>query len=279
MRHRSVTAPLALLVVAALTLPLQAGNLPRRAKGGMVISASDIASEAGWKVIRDGGNAVDAAVATAFALAVTHPTAGNIGGGGFIVFRGADGTATTFDFREVAPTGSTPTMWMKDGKYDFDTHHNTHKSVGVPGTVAGLYMAHQKLGSKPWKDLVAPAIAIVVKTISFRLRRLSRAQQQTMGSLTHVLEEAVKGSRVIKVYGGQQHEVARFHAQLACADASGTVASSLTKRAKRFESEHSATGYARAFAQALLVQGCNGAHALTSSTRQLLDELVTAPDQ
>jgi gamma-glutamyltranspeptidase / glutathione hydrolase len=159
MRHRSLT-PIAALVVATLTLPLSAGNLPHRARGGMVISASDIASDVGWTVIREGGNAIDAAVATAFALAVTHPTAGNIGGGGFIVFRGADGTATTFDFREMAPAGSNPTMWMKDGKYDFDIHHNTHRSVGVPGTVAGLYLAHQKRGSKPWKDLVAPAVAL-----------------------------------------------------------------------------------------------------------------------
>lgn len=160
MRHRSFTAPIAALLVAALTLPLAAGNTPYRARGGMVISASDIASDVGWAVIRNGGNAIDGAIATALALAVTHPTAGNIGGGGFIVFRGADGTATTFDFRETAPAGSNPTMWMKDGKYDFDTHHNTHRSVGVPGTVAGLYLAHQKLGSKPWKDLVAPAIAL-----------------------------------------------------------------------------------------------------------------------
>ena len=126
----------------------------------MVVSQSDIASEVGWLVIKGGGNAVDGAIATAFALAVTHPTAGNIGGGGFIVFRAADGAATTFDFREMAPAGSSPTMWMKDGKYDFDLHHNTHRSVGVPGTVAGLHLAWQKLGSKPWKDLVMPAVAL-----------------------------------------------------------------------------------------------------------------------
>ena len=110
--------------------------------------------------MREGGNAIDGAVATAFALAVTHPTAGNIGGGGFIVYRAADGTATTFDFREMAPAGANPTMWMKDGKYDFDLHHNTHRSVGVPGTVAGLHLAWQKHGSKPWKDLVLPAVAL-----------------------------------------------------------------------------------------------------------------------
>jgi gamma-glutamyltranspeptidase/glutathione hydrolase len=158
--RRHVLPPAVALGVAALTLTLQAGNTPARARQAMVVSQSDIASEVGWQVMRDGGNAIDGAVATALALAVTHPTAGNIGGGGFIVYRGADGTTTTFDFREMAPAGASPTMWMKDGKYDFDIHHNTHKSVGVPGTVAGLYLAHQKLGSKPWKDLVTPAIAL-----------------------------------------------------------------------------------------------------------------------
>ena len=154
------TAPVVALLVASLTLSLSAGNAPYRARQGMVVSQSDIASEVGWKIMREGGNAIDGAVATAMALAVTHPTAGNIGGGGFIVYRAGDGTTTTFDFREMAPAGSNPAMWMKDGKYDFDIHHNSHRSVGVPGTVAGLYLAHQKLGSKPWKDLVLPAVAL-----------------------------------------------------------------------------------------------------------------------
>ncbi len=160
MHTRRFTPPLVALAVATLTISLSAGNTPYRARQGMVVSQSDIASEVGWKIMREGGNAIDGAVATALALAVTHPTAGNIGGGGFIVYRGADGTATTFDFREMAPAGANPTMWMKDGKYDFDIHHNSHRSVGVPGTVAGLYLAHQKLGSKPWKDLVLPAVAL-----------------------------------------------------------------------------------------------------------------------
>lgn len=154
------TAPVVALLVASLTLSLSAGNAPYRARQGMVVSQSDIASDVGWKIMREGGNAIDGAVATALALAVTHPTAGNIGGGGFIVYRAGDGTTTTFDFREMAPAGSNPSMWMKDGKYDFDIHHNSHRSVGVPGTVAGLYLAHQKLGSKPWKDLVLPAVAL-----------------------------------------------------------------------------------------------------------------------
>ena len=151
------------LIVAAVavsSLSIQAGSAPFRAKRGMVVSQSDIASQIGFQVIRDGGNAVDAAVATAFALAVTHPTAGNIGGGGFMVFRPASGDATTFDFRETAPAGSNPIMWLVDGKYDAQLHHNSHRAVGVPGTVAGFHLAWQKLGSKPWKDLVAPAVKL-----------------------------------------------------------------------------------------------------------------------
>lgn len=155
---RSFVLLVAALVVSSLTL--QAGSAPVRARTGMVVSQSDIASEVGWQVIKSGGNAIDAAVATAFALAVTHPTAGNIGGGGFIVYRAASGQATSFDFREAAPAGSNPEMWLKDGKYDYDLHHNSHRSVGVPGTVAGLHMAWKELGSKPWKDLVTPAIAL-----------------------------------------------------------------------------------------------------------------------
>lgn len=158
MIRRAVFVFVALVATASLTL--QAGSAPARAKLGMVITQSDIASQVGFKVIEGGGNAIDAAVATALALAVTHPTAGNIGGGGFIVYRPATGEPLSYDFREMAPGRAAPEMWLKDGKYDFETHHNSHLSVGVPGTVAGLHMAWKEQGSKPWKDLVAPAIAL-----------------------------------------------------------------------------------------------------------------------
>jgi gamma-glutamyltranspeptidase/glutathione hydrolase len=92
-------------------------------------------------VIAAGGTAVDAAVATAFALAGVHPTAGNIGGGGFIVYRPAKGDAVAYDFREMAPAKASPTMFMKDGNYSAEVHHNSHLAVGVPGTVAGLHLA------------------------------------------------------------------------------------------------------------------------------------------
>lgn len=151
---------LATLTLTAASLTLQAGSAPIRAKTGMVVSQSDIASEIGWQVIKGGGNAVDAAVATAFAMAVTHPTAGNIGGGGFLVYRAANGQATSYDFREAAPAGAGAEMWLKDGKYDFNVHHNSHRSVGVPGTVAGLHLAWKEQGSKPWKDLVAPSVRL-----------------------------------------------------------------------------------------------------------------------
>ncbi|NBC23548.1 MAG: gamma-glutamyltransferase [Gammaproteobacteria bacterium] len=126
----------------------------------MVVSQNDIASRIGVAVLQEGGSAVDAAVATAFALAVTHPTAGNIGGGGFLVYRPAEGKPVAYDFRETAPTGSHPEMWLEDGEYSFQRHHMSHMAVGVPGTVAGLYMAWEDEGKLPWKRLVTPAIEL-----------------------------------------------------------------------------------------------------------------------
>jgi len=158
MTRRAFLSVITALLLSSLTL--QAGSAPARAKTGMVVSQSDIASQVGFQVIKSGGNAIDAAVATAFALAVTHPTAGNIGGGGFLVYREGTGAATSYDFREKAPAGATAEMWLKDGKYDFDLHHNSHRSVGVPGTVAGLHMAWKEKGTKPWKDLVMPAVVL-----------------------------------------------------------------------------------------------------------------------
>ena len=141
---------------------------PYRAKNGMVVSQDLHASEVGRAVLQGGGNAVDAAVATAFALAVTHPAAGNIGGGGFMVVMLEDGTATTFDFRERAPAASRPDMFLdENGEYDSARHHFSHLAVGVPGSVAGLYLAHQRLGKLPWKDLVEPAVRLAAK--GFRL--------------------------------------------------------------------------------------------------------------
>jgi gamma-glutamyltranspeptidase/glutathione hydrolase len=120
-----------------------------------------LASQVGASTLQAGGNAVDAAIATAFALAVTWPSAGNIGGGGFLVYHGDDGMATTFDFREKAPMAATERMYLGlDGKVVNNSNHFGPLAVGVPGTVAGLYLAHQRLGSMAWSDLVQPAVEL-----------------------------------------------------------------------------------------------------------------------
>jgi len=137
------------------------GRTPLRAKNGIVASASEIASQVGVDIMKQGGNAIDASIATAFALAVTWPSAGNIGGGGFMVYHGADGHATTFDFREKAPLAATEQMYLGlDGLVVENSNHRSLLSVGVPGTVAGMYKAHEELGSLPWADLVAPAVKL-----------------------------------------------------------------------------------------------------------------------
>ena len=128
---------------------------------GMVVSASSIASDVGRDVLVAGGNAVDAAIATGFALAVTYPVAGNIGGGGFMVIRFPDGRATTIDFREMAPGAANPGMFTDSaGVYSAQVHHESHKAVGVPGTVAGFALAHSKYGKTPWNRLVDPAVRL-----------------------------------------------------------------------------------------------------------------------
>ncbi len=127
-------------------------------KDGVVVTASDLASDIGASVLARGGTAVDAAVATAFAMAVTYPTAGNLGGGGFMIVRLPDGTATTFDFREKAPGKSTPTMYL-DGQGNINRSLTAagYLAPGVPGTVRGLAMAHARFGKLPWRDLVQPS--------------------------------------------------------------------------------------------------------------------------
>jgi gamma-glutamyltranspeptidase/glutathione hydrolase len=127
----------------------------------MVASATELSSRVGDEVLRAGGNAVDAAIATGFALAVTYPQAGNIGGGGFMVIRFPDGTSTALDFREKAPLAAYPEMFLDSaGEYSSAIHHDSHLAVGVPGTVAGLELAHRKYGKLPWARLVEPAVRL-----------------------------------------------------------------------------------------------------------------------
>src|SRR5262249_22721734 len=137
-----------------------APDKPVEARKGLVVSVSAPGSEAGLQILQKGGNAVDAAVATAFALAVTHPQAGNIGGGGFMVIhpgRAAGVNArvpVVIDYRETAPGAATKTMFLEQ-KSTYG-----HRVVGVPGTVRGLALAHQKFGRLPWKEVVQSAVRL-----------------------------------------------------------------------------------------------------------------------
>jgi gamma-glutamyltranspeptidase/glutathione hydrolase len=148
----------ALLALLASALPSLAQAPPRaavEAKHGMVVCVSPPAAEIGVDVLKRGGNAVDAAVAVAFAQAVTWPAAGNIGGGGFmLVWPGNGKEPTFFDYRETAPATATADMFAKGVDY------YSPKVAGVPGTVRGLALAHQTFGKLPWKDLVLPAVRL-----------------------------------------------------------------------------------------------------------------------
>lgn len=136
--------------------PMHAAGPVVEGKNGMVVSVSPPGTDVGLAVLQKGGNAVDAAVATAFAMAVTYPAAGNIGGGGFmLVYPGPnakDKEPVVFEYRETAPAAANKNMYEKEKS----TY--THRVVGVPGTVRGLALAHQRLGKLPWKDVVMPAV-------------------------------------------------------------------------------------------------------------------------
>ncbi|RMF59044.1 MAG: gamma-glutamyltransferase [Calditrichaeota bacterium] len=124
-----------------------------------VACAEPLAGKVGLEVLQQGGNAIDALVATAFSMAVTYPRAGNIGGGGFLVLRTKDGTVQTLDFRETAPLAATYDMyWDENGKAIKEKSLEGPLACGIPGTVRGLYKAHQMYGSLPWEKLLQPAI-------------------------------------------------------------------------------------------------------------------------
>lgn len=130
-------------------------------RNGMVVSANEKASRVGLDILKKGGNAVDAAVAVQFALAVVYPNAGNIGGGGFMVYRGASGEMNSLDFRETAPATASRDMYLDSlGNPIVDKSLEGHMASGIPGSVAGMVAAHAKYGKLKWADLIEPAIAL-----------------------------------------------------------------------------------------------------------------------
>ncbi len=180
---RTKSWPVAVVIVILLGLGMSsivqaASSPPVRARHGMVVSANRIASEVGLRILKQGGNAVDAAIATGFALAVVHPSAGNIGGGGFMIVRLADGTTSAFDFREKAPLAASERMYLDEsGNLIKGINHKSPLAIGVPGTVAGFALAHKKYGKLPWARLVEPAIRLAEKgfPLSYALARDFRA--------------------------------------------------------------------------------------------------------
>ena len=154
----------AVLTLAACGAAQAASRAPVAAENGMVVSAQHLASQVGVDVLKRGGNAVDAAVAVGYALAVVYPAAGNLGGGGFMTLQLADGRKTFLDFREKAPLAATANMYLdKDGNVIKGLSTHGHLAVGVPGSVSGMEYAREKYGTKKRAELIAPSIALAEK--------------------------------------------------------------------------------------------------------------------
>src|ERR1700674_3999374 len=159
---RSPHKSLILLLMALLaTTAGSASTQPVHAAHAIVVSVHELASHVGVEVMQAGGNAVDAAVATGFALAVVHPAAGNIGGGGFMLIRMADGKAHFLDYREMAPAAATRDMYLDaQGNVIPGASEIGYKAIGVPGSVAGMAYAEQKYGKLTLKQVIAPAFRL-----------------------------------------------------------------------------------------------------------------------
>ena len=155
------------LLLSSLPTALASGQLdvaPVQAQHAMVVSVQHDASDAGLKILQAGGNAVDAAVAVGFALAVVYPDAGNLGGGGFMMLRLANGESHFIDFREEAPLRATANMYLDgDGKIIPDASTVGYLAAGVPGTVAGLVEAEKRFGKLTLQQVMDPAIEFAEK--------------------------------------------------------------------------------------------------------------------
>jgi gamma-glutamyltranspeptidase/glutathione hydrolase len=167
------------LLALLLTISTHAARQPVRARHGMVVAMESIAADVGISVLQKGGNAVDAAVAVGFAMAVTHPFAGNIGGGGYMLIRLADGRTTFIDFRERAPQKSSHDMYLDAKGNPTRDSIEGWRSSGVPGTVRGFEIAVTKYGKRTWAENMAPAVELATKGFP----------------VSYPLAEGLKGSR------------------------------------------------------------------------------------
>jgi gamma-glutamyltranspeptidase/glutathione hydrolase len=161
MGARWMAAAIVSVGVAAFAPARAASVAPVTAENGMVVAAQHLATQVGIEVLKRGGNAIDAAVAVGYALAVVYPAAGNLGGGGFMTIELADGRKTFLDFREMAPKGATANMYLdKDGNVIKGLSTKGHLAVGVPGSVAGMEYAREKYGTMKRADVIAPALQL-----------------------------------------------------------------------------------------------------------------------
>jgi gamma-glutamyltranspeptidase/glutathione hydrolase len=169
--HKLISAMLFLCLMAGCVKGQLGQNVSGQYRNGMVVCAYPDAAQAGLDILKKGGNAVDAAVAVQFALAVTHPQAGNIGGGGFMVYRSASGKTNTLDFREKAPAQASANMYLDSaGNVIPNMSLYTHFASGVPGSVDGMVAAHKKYGKLKWADLVQPAINLALNGFKMTAR-------------------------------------------------------------------------------------------------------------
>ncbi len=174
------------LFVLALGL-MRAGEPRSEFRNGVVVAVSAPGANAGLAILKEGGNAVDAAVATALAMAVTHPSAGNIGGGGFMVIHPPKGEPVVIEYRETAPAAAFKTMFKKnDGLYG-------HRVVGVPGTVRGLALAHRRFGTLAWKNVVMPAVKLAQDGFTLDAHQA--------GSLNNILAASGAWAELQRVFG------------------------------------------------------------------------------
>ncbi|EUB75687.1 gamma-glutamyltransferase [Pseudomonas sp. GM41(2012)] len=176
---------------------------PVAAENGMVVTAQHLASHVGVDVLKNGGNAVDAAVAVGYALAVVYPAAGNLGGGGFMTIQLADGRKTFLDFREKAPLAATANMYLdKEGNVVPDLSTRGHLAVGVPGTVSGMELALKKYGTKPRKEVIAPAIKLAEDGFV-----LEQGDVELLEYATDMFKKDIKDSGAIFLSNGEPMQV------------------------------------------------------------------------
>ena len=202
-------ALLALCLVTALF-----ARQPVRSRSAMVVTQEPLATDVGLSVLKAGGNAIDAAVAVGFALAVTHPYAGNIGGGGFLLARFADGTTTFIDFRERAPRSATRDMYLDASGKLTGASLQGWRASGVPGSVRGFEFAHQKYGKKRWSEVLQPAVSLAADGFP-----VSYSFTQSIKTGSTLLEQFPESKRIF-LKGGDLYPVGETFRQ---AELAGTL--------------------------------------------------------